>query len=355
MAIQRFLGDIDRTRRGAGALFGTFGLVVLSLVVWASATFARVTGTTVTFFLVGAGLLAIGLRLILHRTGVFEIDAEARTYAVLQKGQRWAGPLADLAPLEVAKRTRVVGTGSKRRTVEEYVVRAAEHSDIDLYCEDSPGRARQRLERLGKAWRLACKSYGGGVREAEELDQPLHERLRGEVRPPTPLRPEWQVRVEKFEDGYAIVSSRRVYWLLVQPVMLLGLLLAFAYAGHSGSWVSFHEFRAAIGPQGDMLSNVLLGLLGVVVLVVLWNVGQGALDALLPGRLRVTSGGVSYRLRRMRFAKLEEVVGSAHIELVGDRRVIALPMSFCPGEAVEPVAREIERLVVEVGSRSQRL
>jgi len=81
-----------------------------------------------------------------------------------------SGPIGDLAlQLFVAERVHqpdhvLIFGHSRRAQIVEFVVHAAGHSGIDLYCEDTPGRARRRLEKLGKAWRLSCKSYGGELR-----------------------------------------------------------------------------------------------------------------------------------------------------------------------------------------------
>ena len=40
---------------------------------------------------------------------------------------------------------------------------------FDLYVMDTPGKARQKMEALARAWRLSCRSYGGVVRGPDEL------------------------------------------------------------------------------------------------------------------------------------------------------------------------------------------
>jgi hypothetical protein len=63
---------------------------------------------------------------------------------------------------------------------------------------------------------------------------------------------------------------------------------------------------------------VLLGLAGVVLAVVVFQIGRALRDALFPGALRVTPDGLSYRGRRLAFDEIEEVMGGVPIEILGD-------------------------------------
>ena len=65
----------------------------------------------------------------------------------------------------------------------------------------------------------------------------------------------------------------------------------------------------------------------------------------------MTERGVSYRGRTMAFGEIEEVIAGVSIEIVGDRRIISLPASFCAKAAVAPVAHELQRLILEVASQ----
>jgi hypothetical protein len=141
---------------------------------------------------------------------------------------------------------------------------------------------------------VARSVRGGGVRAAEDLDKPLHERVRGSAQAtdPAPLRAEWHVR--------------------------------------------------------------LLGLGGLVLVVVLFQVGRAVRDALFPGVVRVTPGGVSYRGRRLAFADIEEITTGEAVEIAGDRGRLRLPASFCPAEGMGAVAAELERLIVAVAHTAPR-
>ena len=353
MAVQRFLPDVERTRRGAGWVFIGIALALLAGVGWLVVRAGRVNGTGMVLLAAPLALLALGLYLALRRKEVLDIDLDNRTYAVIRNGAKSAsGPLDSLGPLTVKQRIRVTGSsdsGSRdRRTVIEYVVSAAVHSKINLYVMDTPGKARQKMEALARAWRVSCQSYGGAVRGPDALDVPLHKRLKGdrEARTVTPLRPEWGVRIEPLSPGYAIVSTHRSWAPLRSSAILL--VVALVVFGVSPS-----RFRSIL-PEAvdDLLGRILAGLLGVVLLVGLWMLWKGVRDTFFPGTVRVTEEGVSYRRCRMRFGEIEEVTATLRIEVVGDRRILRPAESFCPPAALSAVAHEIQRLILEVGPRS---
>ncbi|MFN7976319.1 MAG: hypothetical protein U0166_28960 [Acidobacteriota bacterium] len=229
----------------------------------------------------------------------------------------------------------------------EYVVHAAIHEKIDLYVMRTPGQARQRMEVLGRRWRLPCRSLGGDVRRAEDLDRPLHERLRDDagVRRVTELRPEWRVRLERIGRDHVLSSENRSWGSLVQSVIFGAVVLVLTLGRNSIATI--HELLAE---GGDVVQNVLSSLLVVVILVLIWYLWQGVRDALWPGAVRVGSEGVRYRWSRMRLEQIEEVAAAGTIEIVGDRKIIELSPSFCPVGARTAVARELERLIVEAGS-----
>src|SRR4051812_10885732 len=87
MAVQRFLGDVDRTRRGAGWIFMAAALGPAGGLVWLEILGGRVTVTALVLFALLAGLFYLGLRLTRPRD-FFEIDAERREYSVTRDGKR---------------------------------------------------------------------------------------------------------------------------------------------------------------------------------------------------------------------------------------------------------------------------
>ena len=350
MAVQRFLPDVERTRRAAGRVFIAIALSLIAGLGWlVIGGSGRVTGTTLVFLALPVAVFAWGLHLALRRQVVVEVDPDNRTFTVIRNGSpSGSGPLDSLGPLAVQMRTRVAGSGDQRRTVIEYVVNPAAHSKIDFFVIDTPGKARQKMEALARAWHLPCQSYGGTIRAPDALDTPLHERLRGdrEVRTVTALRPEWGVRIEPLSPGYAIVSTHRSWAPLGRSAMiLLPTLFVLGGAFKTGLMSTLRD------AEGDLLEQVLAGLLGIVVLTLLWKLWQGVRDTFLPGTVRVTKRGVSYRRSRMAFEQIEEVTATLPIEVVGDRRILSLADSFCPPAATGAVAHELQRLILEVAPR----
>jgi hypothetical protein len=342
----RFLPDVARTRRAVGwVLLVVFSLPILGLIKL-TAEPGQWHGSA--FFLFGgcALVLALGARLAFRPSEFFEIDLESRKFEVFRKGKRSAaGTLDDLGPLEVRQRTRVVGTGKDRRTVTDYVVRGAAHSDIDLYSVQSAGRARQKMEALARAWRLPCQSLGGAVRQPEALDTPLHERLRGDsaARKPMPLSPGWGLRIDPAPMGYAMVSTHRSWaplrmaaGFLVMGLVILGGSISYGVWTETG--------------KGDPFAMVMAGLVSVLVLSTLGLAMKGVRDTFFPGVVHINEQGVSYRGSRMRFKQIEEVTATAPIELIGDGRILKLARTFCPMAATPAVVHELQRLIVEVAS-----
>src|SRR5688572_27500211 len=286
MAVQRFLPDVDRTQRTAGVIFLSVGGLIAVLVAWGAFVFGRVTVTTIVFIVIPAALAALGARLAFRRHVVIEVDLEQRRYAVIRKGKPAAsGALDDLGPLVVSQRTRVSGTGNNRRTVVEYVVNPSAHSKIDLYVLLTPGQARRKAEALARAWHLPCRSLGGAVRSAKDLDVPLYERLRNDrqAAAATALRPEWGVRIEPASRGHAIVSTHRSWGPLAQGAFTaLGPIALFGGAAYGGLLSTLRE------AGGNMMDRIFLGLVGVVILAVLWKLWQGARDTFFPGAIQVT-------------------------------------------------------------------
>jgi hypothetical protein len=352
---QRFLPDVDRTRWRVGWLFLVVGGLGAAALVWRAAAAGRVTVTSVVLLAMAGGLVAWGRRLALQPDVVLEVDLGTRTYALVRKGRRAAeGPIEDLGPLVASERTRLVGTGSSARTVTEYVVKPTADSKLDFYVTRTPEAARKKMERLARAWRLPCRSMGGAVRAAEDLDKPLHERLRGSPAvEAAPLRPEWNLRIEELKPGYALVSTHRALAPLAEGVTLvLGLLGALGLGSVMALPSTVMETVGEM--RGDELGRVLLGLGGIVAVVILVQVGRGVRDAFFPGAVLVRPDGVSYRGRRLGFAEIEEVTTGARVEILGDRRKLRLAASFCPSDARAAVVKELQRMIVAVAPMAPR-
>ena len=173
---------------------------------------------------------------------------------------------------------------------------------------------------------------------------PLHERLRddAEALKEAPLQPEWGIRIEPLSLGYAMHSTLHSW----APLRTSGVILVVALWALSRSSPS--SLLAALREEPDLLQQVFLGLLGVLVLVFLWMLGRGVRDTFFPGTVRVTDRGVTYRGRRMPFRKIEEVIATFPIEVIGDRNSLTLGETFCSPGATKAVAHELQRLIIGV-------
>jgi len=347
MAVERFLPDEERTRRAAGWVFILVALAFLGGLGWLVGAAPRLSIASIVWFGLPSALLALGLWFAFRRRVVIAIDPDARTYAVIRNGARiGSGSLDSLGPLTVTERTRVAVPGTGRHTMVEYVVNPAVHSNIDLYVMGTPAEARQKVEKLAGAWRVSCQSWGGVIRRPEDLDAPLVRRLRGDsaAHATQTLHPEWGLRVEPLSSGYVIVPTSRSWVPLAGGLALTAaaLVLIVGRGGQGG----LPEFVQDL--ENDLLTQVLAGLGGLVLLAVLWKLGRVAREALAPASLRITEAGVSYRHSTIALGDVREVTATLPIEVFGRRRTLRLAGTFCPKEAVSVLAHEIQRMILEV-------
>jgi hypothetical protein len=350
MAPRLIRSDVDRTRLFLGWMFLSMSTILAGALAWFDIRAGRVTVTGVVFFAIFGGLFFLGRRLLRPRES-FAIDAEQRTYAVIRKGvPAESGPLDDLGPLEVQQRVyqRDPDIAHPEKSVStpriSYAVCGAVHSDLDFYKVSSVRKARRRMEALARAWRLPSRSYGGAVRGPDELDVPLHERLRNdpESRKETALPPGMGVHIEPLSLGYAMKSTRRVWTPLLYAGGLVAILLFSAL--RRGPSAILAQWREISELQRQVVLPV-AALLALGALWLLWNVVR---DTFFPGTVLVTDRGVSYRGSRMSFAEIEEIVTAARIELIGDRKSLLLGETFCAPADASAVAHELQRLIIEV-------
>ena len=344
MAAQRFRSEVDRTRRVLGCAFTALALLLMVWLVRVEIRAGRVSVTALVMLTLFAGLFYVGLRL-LRPKDLFEIDVERRTYTVIRDGAKaGSGPLDDLGPLEVKTSIYRPADRPSATPLIQYMVCAAVHSQIDFCMVRSPGKARRKMEALARAWGVPSRSLGGAIRRSDQIDLPLHERLRddADARKESPLPPESGIRIEPLSLGYAMHSTVRS-WAPLRTSMVM-LAIAIFLAARSSPLTFLREARAS----QDLVSQVLLGGLGVVALVFLWLMANGVRDTFFPGTVRITDRGVSYRFSRMAFREIEELIPSHPIELIGDRRTLELGQTFCKPGAVKTVAHELQRLIIEV-------
>jgi len=349
MNIERVLTDDARGRRGCGWVFLLGGGLVAGGMIFGMVIqpFVTVPGIVVLILLLGA--VALGIRLVLRPSDYVEVDLDARTYVhVRDHERRPSRPLDALGTIVVSQRTRTVRTKNGRKTVVEYAVHPEGKVDLDFRVVDSPGKARVVLETLARRWKLPSAAWGGDVRQPDQLDMPLHERLRDSEkhRSEAPLNPGWSLRVEPLSPGYAIVSSHRD-WSAVFASSIFGipLVIAIVFFWRGELWSAI--FRPG---ERDPLALVIGSIVAVFVLAFVGWLLKLLRDTLVPGTIRITPDGVSYRGRTMRFEEIEEVIGGSSIEIVGDRRLLKLAPTFCAAEAVPSLCHEVERMIVEVGS-----
>jgi hypothetical protein len=293
--------------------------------------------------------LLVGLYFLTHVVAAVDVDLEKRTYALVRGGRpAGGGALDELGPLRVERVERVYRSdddADRRRTA--YVVKPAGYGFLELYSCGSPTAARREMETLARRWKVSCRSMDGPVRAPEHLDAPLHQRLRddAEARVPATLKPEWRVGIGPIFRGHAIVSHHRSLAPLFDVFIFVGIAACFLLANEL-------DEETVRRMAGDTFGRVLLGLGAAVLLALAWRFARALLDVFRPGAIEVNDRGVSYRWSRMRFSQIEEITTGHGIEIVGDRRVMVIPPSFCPAAAVKPVAHELQRLILETAPRA---
>jgi hypothetical protein len=345
MTVQRFRPDLEQNRNHFGWVFMGVAAVPIALLAWREIGHRHVTVTALVMFALLGGLFAVGYRLVFKVRYLFEIDVPGRTYSLLWDGAAGgSGPLDALGPLEIERRARRVGAEGRQKTIVQYVVITAAHRTAELYCEKTAGKARRKMEALAQAWRLPSRSLGGAVRGPDELNVPLHDRMRSDsaAHVPATLQPSWGLAIEPLSLGHAIRSRRRSWGPLIGSVAGLGLVWVVSRSATSSGIVG------SLSDPEDLMGHVFAGLFAVLVLVFLGMFVQGIRDAFFPGAVLVTDRGVSYRFSRMSFREIEEITSDGPVEIVGDRRSIRLGTTFCPNEANGAVAHEIQRLILEV-------
>ena len=349
MPLKRHYSHDDRTRRAAGVVLAVVGGLLLALL--ARLALDAISAALALLIVPPLLLIGIGVRLFRRVAAAIDVDLEQRRYFLVRDGKpAGGGALDELGPIRVSRDETTIRSSDPEtadRTVVRYNVKPAGFGFISLYSAKSPRQARRKMEALARGWRLSCRSLDGPIRSYEHLDAPLHVRMRGDAgaRTPAVLDPRWRVTVAPVFRGHTIVSHHRSFDpLLAGGAYAVIPVLLFVYTG-GNPLALIHEMLA------DTLGQVLLALGGVLAGVVLWKVAQALLDTFRPGAIQVDDRGVAYRWSRLEFAQIEEVTAGRRIEVHGDRRVLAIPASFCPSSAVKPVAHELQRLILEAAAR----
>ena len=345
MSVQRYRSAEDRTRRIAGVGLVLFSSVPLALLMWAAID-ERSTAAAV-IALLPAGLIALGVRLVTHVKAALDVDLLRRRYTLIRDGKTAGdGALDDLGPLRVTMETQTIKASRPEdsdRHVVRYKIKPAGYGFLSLYSLKTPGGARRKLETLARKWNLPCRALDGAVRAPHDVDVPLHVRLRDDdaARAPVPLRPEWRVGIGPIPGGHAIVSHNRAFRPLAESLVMVGVpVVILAYNGGDVAAFVRNGMEQANG-------QAVLALMAAMACGVLWHGVTSVREALQPGAIEITDRGVRYRGSRMAFDRIEEITSAGSIEIVGDRDVLTIAEWFCPREAVEPVAHELQRLIIE--------
>ncbi|MCM2315178.1 MAG: hypothetical protein NDJ92_08510 [Thermoanaerobaculia bacterium] len=346
MKTERVLTDDARSRRGCGWVLALGGSLLAVGAAGGMLAAHIVSIGSIIFIVVLLGVVALGLRFVFKPSDYVDVDLDARTFVHVRDHQRRdERPLDSLGTLVVSQRSRTVKTKNGTRTIIEYAVHPEGRADLDFRVVKDRGKARVILETLARRWKLPSCSWGGEVRQPGELDIPLHERLmfRAERRPVVELRPEWHLRIEPLSPGYAIVSSHRD-WISLAPAVVMVIPLGFVgyVFAQSGLLANLRS------PDRDLVDLIFGGLGLLVLLGVAGYVARLLRDVFLPGAIHVTQEGISYRGGRMAFREIEEIIGALSIEFVGDGRLLKVPSTFCPPEAVSSLCSEIERMILEL-------
>lgn len=350
MSVQRFLPAENRVRRRVGWVLIVTGCALIAALAWSAIDWHRIDLLAVVYLAVPAALAAVGFWLAFRHPVAIDFDLDARRFTIMRNGSKSAsGALDAFGPLSVNRGSHVEHHIFPH-TVIHYVVSAALHPNIDLFVASTASRARRKMDRLGRVWRLPCRSFGGPVRSANVLGMPLHERMQNDAAAivAIPLWPEWRVRIEPLAPGYALISRHRSWEPLWRSAIALVVVLFLLLVESRDLMVLMIRER-----DREMFTHY-LWYSSPIVLFFVWRIVLGARDSLFPGTVRITERGVSYRGRSVGFHAIEEVTADLAIEVVGDRRILSLATSFCPKDALGAVSHELQRLIIEVGARSPR-
>ncbi len=360
-ARERFLlKEEERRRTGAGcalalAFVGLF-VVIAAVVAWRlndsgppPGELVRVVGTLVAIPLV---LLGVGLFLRLRPRNFVSVDADAGTATFVRGGAAVVElPLAEIGPLEHVVERRRVKSGKSHRIAVFHVARSGAFHELRLFESEKELETRRALEARAKAWRLPYVKPSGEVRNPEELDVPLFQRLGSDeaARATLPQRPGSSLAVAWREGGYEVTTSYR------PPLDRATLIATFVVPPVILGWAFGRRLLDAFreGPSTPFL----WGAVGAVVLSFVPGLvvaGKAWRRVRFPPSIRVSADGVRFRGRRLPLRSIEEVerVAGGAARLVSDERLLVIDADFCEPSEHEWLQHELRRLVIEVGQQS---
>jgi len=348
----RFLLRPETARRAFGRIFimvGTVLLIVSGLIFWhgsgpaAGGFTALALAATLTFFAV---------RLLRPRYFI-EVDQIARSVSFVEEARlQRKFALPDLGPLEISHRTMTIRRKYGNQVIHIYDVRSGTHRDIIFMEFPTETRARRFAESMARTLNLPVQSLGREVRSPDQLDVPLHVRLRGDSAVLTPAirPPNSDLDVVNLSPGYEIRTRYRVR----KPLFLAlaaGVLPAIVFPWLAAQYDLFSRLRAGQLDGGDWM---LLGIAAACFVPALIGVAQGVRDAFAPGTIVVTPEEVQYRQKRIPIESIEEIDGFPERtpRLITDRGVIEISRHFCREADRSYLHHELRRFVVEMGRRA---
>ena len=349
---KRYFTLAQQARRRIGRLVAIYAALVIAGIAISAAQASYVdvpaVAAVVVVFLV-AGLW--GARRAFEARDFLEVDPLARVCTLTEKGVRGQElPLDLLAPLTVSLRTgidwNVVAlaprpgslAARRRRPQPRYQIHTAHRPDLALFEFRSALSARRKLESLAGAWQISAKHWGGEVRRAGELDQPLHVRLSGDADAARQvvLNPSWGITVRQLSPGAEFTFGQPSSSRFVEPV---------AYAALAVVPIVMLYQMGLIGPPADNADRIFQGVGGLAVGGLLVMAAVSAFQARVRP-LQITRDGVTLGTRTMPFDEIEEITWVLNIDLQGNRRVIRVPGSWFAAEAGPILVHEIKRAIV---------
>jgi len=331
-------------------MLGTVLLIVSGLIVWHEG--GPAAGGLVALAL-AAALIFFAVRLLRPRNFI-DVDQTAGSVNFVEKGRvQRQFALPDLGPLEIAHRSMTMRRkDGSRYTIDIYDVRSGRHRDIIFTEFPTELKARRFAESMARTLNLPVQSLSREVRGADQLDAPLHVRLRGDnaVLTPAIRPPNSDLDVVNLSPGYEIRSRYRArgpfLWALAA-----GVLPAIVFPWLGSRFGVLSRLREGKIEGDDWL---LIGMTVVCFVPILIGVARGAREAFAPGRIVVTPEEVRYRQNRVPIEAIEEIDGFPERtpRLLTDRGILEISRYFCKEADRAFLHHELRRYVVEMGRRA---
>jgi hypothetical protein len=297
-------------------------------------------------------VLGAGLHTKLRPRHFISVDAAAGTATFVRSGvvERQV-PVSEVGPLRHIVEERRVPSGKTHRLATFHVARSEPFQELLLLESEDELKTRRALETRAKAWRVPYVKPSGEVRNPEDLDVPLFQRLGSDEAATTalPQRPDSKLVVAWKEGGYEITTSYRP--VFDRKKIAVGLVVPPAVVG----WLLRDALRTAFreGPGTPFFWAVAGALIlsfvpGLYVAARVWS------RLHRPPSIRVSADGVRFRGHSLPLRSIEEIerLRGAACRLVSDDRLVEIDENFCDPSEHEWLHHELRRLVIEAGQRS---